>query len=70
MALTSSALETCVRVLGTCVPSYIGWPARLFFMVEAHGPQGAVGLVAAPEPTSVGRRGPESKDTWQRRSPP
>jgi hypothetical protein len=26
--------------------------------------------VTAPEPTSVGRRGPEPHDTWQRRSPP
>jgi hypothetical protein len=28
----------------------------------------AMGHVAAPEPTSVGRRGPELSNTWQRRS--
>jgi hypothetical protein len=31
---------------------------------------GAVGHVAAPEPTSVGMRGPEPYDMWQHRSPP
>jgi hypothetical protein len=31
---------------------------------------GAIGHVAAPEPTSVGRWGPEPYDTWQHRSPP
>jgi hypothetical protein len=29
---------------------------------------GAMGHVAAPEPTSAGRRGPELRNTWQRRS--
>jgi hypothetical protein len=31
---------------------------------------GAVGHVAAPEPTSAERRGLEPEDTWQHRSPP
>jgi hypothetical protein len=31
---------------------------------------GAIGHVAAPEPSSAGRRGPELLDTWRRRSPP
>jgi hypothetical protein len=39
MALMSGALETCVRVLGTCGPSYIGRSARFFFVLEARGPQ-------------------------------
>jgi hypothetical protein len=55
MALTSGALETCVRALGTYVPSYTGRPARLLFMLEAHGPQGATGHVASLEPTPAGR---------------
>jgi hypothetical protein len=41
------------------VPSYTGMPARVFFMLESHDPQGAVGHVAAPKPTSARRRGPE-----------
>jgi hypothetical protein len=32
---------------------------RLFFILEARGPQGAVGHVTAPEPTSARRRGPK-----------
>jgi hypothetical protein len=35
MALMLGALEMCVRVLGTCGPSYTGRPARLFLMLEA-----------------------------------
>jgi hypothetical protein len=31
---------------------------------------GAVGHVAAPEPTSAGRQGPEPEDTWQGQGPP
>jgi hypothetical protein len=38
MALMSGALETCARALGTCIPSCTGRHARLFFMLEAHGP--------------------------------
>jgi hypothetical protein len=55
MALMSGALETCAHSLGTCVPTCTGRPARSFFMLEAHGPQGAVGQVTAPEPTSAER---------------
>jgi hypothetical protein len=59
MALMSGALETCARALGTCVSSCTGRPARLFFMLKARGPQGAVGYVAASEPTLAGRWDPE-----------
>jgi hypothetical protein len=59
MTLMSSALETCVRALETCVPSCTGRTARPFFMLETRGPQGAAGYVAALEPTSTGRRGPK-----------
>jgi hypothetical protein len=66
MALMSGALETCVRVLGTCIPSWTGRSARIFFMLEAYRTcgstgaylsrkvrSGAIGHVAALEPTSV-----------------
>jgi hypothetical protein len=59
MALMSTALQMCARALGTCVPSCTGRTAWLFFRLEAHGPQGAAGYVAALEPTSIERRGPE-----------
>jgi hypothetical protein len=59
MALTSSALETCARALGTFMPSGTGRPVRLFFMLEARDPQGAVGHIAVSESTPAGRRGPE-----------
>jgi hypothetical protein len=42
--------------------------ARPFFIPVVHSPLGVVGYVAAPEPSSVGRRGPELRNTWQRRS--
>jgi hypothetical protein len=52
MALTSGALETCARALGTCGSSRTGRSARLSFMFEAHGPQGTAGhAVVAPEPS-------------------
>jgi hypothetical protein len=54
-ALISVASETCVRALGTYVPSCTGRLARLFFMLEAHAPQRAAGHVVVPELTSVGR---------------
>jgi hypothetical protein len=47
MALTSGALETCVRALGTYEPSCTGRPARLFLMFGACGQQGTVGRVVA-----------------------
>jgi hypothetical protein len=59
MTLILGDLETCMRALGTCVPSYTSRITRLFFMLEARGLQGAVGHVAAPEPTSARRRGPK-----------
>jgi hypothetical protein len=59
MALISGALEMYECAMGTCVPSCTGMTARLFFILEARGPQGAVGYVTAPELTSTERRGPE-----------
>jgi hypothetical protein len=70
MALMSDALEMCAHALGTCVPSFTGRTARLFFMLEAYGPQGVVGHVATAELTSAGRRGSEPYDMWQRRTSP
>jgi hypothetical protein len=55
MTLKSDALKTCVHALGTCVPSCTCRTARLFFILEARNPHGAVGYVAALEPTSIGR---------------
>jgi hypothetical protein len=51
----SGTLKTCVHALGICMPSCIGRSARLFFILEARSPQGAVRHVAAPEPTSIER---------------
>jgi hypothetical protein len=55
MALMSGALEMCARALGTCMSSFTGRTVRLFFMLEARGPQGVVGHVATSELTSAGR---------------
>jgi hypothetical protein len=55
MQALSDALKTSAHALGICVSSCTGRIARLFFMLETCGPQGAVGYVAAPEPTSAGR---------------
>jgi hypothetical protein len=49
-ALTSGALQTCARALGTCESGCIERPARLFFMFETRRPQGIVGRVAARSP--------------------
>jgi hypothetical protein len=56
MALTLGALETCVCALETREPSCIDMPTRFFFMLEARGPQGTAGRVAAPEPSRQGGR--------------
>jgi hypothetical protein len=61
LALTSGALKTCACALGTCVSSCTGRSAKLFFMLEAHGPQGAAGHVVVPEPTLAGSRGPSHR---------
>jgi hypothetical protein len=45
-------------------------PAVTFFIIEACGPQRAVGHVTTPVPPSTGRRSPEMQDTCQRRSSP
>jgi hypothetical protein len=55
MALTPVTLGTCTHALGTGEPSCVDRSARLFFMLETHEPQGTMGHVTAPEPTSVGR---------------
>jgi hypothetical protein len=55
------------RALNTCEPSCVPGAARSFFIPVVHSPLGAVGYVAAPEPSS---RGGEARVTWQRRSPP
>jgi hypothetical protein len=47
------ALETCVHVLRTCVPSYTIRPARLFFMLEAHGAHRSMRHMVALKLTSV-----------------
>jgi hypothetical protein len=60
----------CVCALGTCVPNCTVRSARLFFMLDTRGPQGAVGHMATPEPAPVGKRGLEPQDAWQRWSPP
>jgi hypothetical protein len=54
MALTSGVLETCVHASVMRIPSYIGRPARVFFMLVTRGPQGTAGRVAAPEPSPAG----------------
>jgi hypothetical protein len=52
MALTPVTLGTCAHALGTGEPSCVGRSARLFFMLESHDPQGAVGhALAALEPS-------------------
>jgi hypothetical protein len=71
------------RALDTCEPICVPEAARPFFIPMVHtrwgrgvrGSTGALlsrrrgrGHVAALEPTSTGRRGPELKNTWQCRS--
>jgi hypothetical protein len=51
----SDTLETCARALRTYVSNCTDMTAKLFFMLDARGPQGATGYVTAPEPTSIGR---------------
>jgi hypothetical protein len=63
----AGASGTSDRALDTCEPSCVTGAARPFFIPVVHNPLGAVGYVAAPEPSS---RIGESGTTWQRRSPP
>jgi hypothetical protein len=44
MALVSAVLGTCARALGTDEPICVGMSASLFFMLEAHDPQGTDSL--------------------------
>jgi hypothetical protein len=41
-----------------------------FFIHETHDPQRVAGHMAASEPSSVGRLGPELRNMWQHQSPP
>jgi hypothetical protein len=50
MALTLGALETYVRTLGIGEPCCTSRPTSLFFMLEAHSPQGTVGHVETQSP--------------------
>jgi hypothetical protein len=52
MALMSGDLETCAHALGTYEPSYTGMHVRLSFILEAHGPLGTAGRMAARSPPS------------------
>jgi hypothetical protein len=57
-ARLADASVTRDRALDTCEPSSVPGAASPFFIPVVHSPLGAVGYVAAPEPTSAGRRGP------------
>jgi hypothetical protein len=56
--------------LGMREPSCIARPARHFFILEAHDPQGTVIRVAMLEPFPAGRWGSVQWDMWQHRSSP
>jgi hypothetical protein len=78
------ASVTRSRDLVTCESSCVPRTARLSFISMVHSPLGSRGVrgstgallsrrrgrgyVAAPEPISTRRRGPELRNTWQRRS--
>jgi hypothetical protein len=66
----ADASITCDRALDSCEFNCVLGAARPFFIPVVHNSLGIVGYVAAPEPTSTGRRGPELRNTWQYRSPP
>jgi hypothetical protein len=67
-ARLADASVTRDRALDTCEPSYVPEVVRPFFIPVVHNPLEAVGYVAAPEPTSAGRRGPELRNAWRRQS--
>jgi hypothetical protein len=59
------ALMTIVALSGVCImgtydTSYRARPATHFFILDFYDPQRPMGRVAAVEPSSAGRRGPES----------
>jgi hypothetical protein len=54
MTLTSAALETYTCALRTYVTSCTDRPVKLFFILVPHSPKGAMGHVAASEPTTAG----------------
>jgi hypothetical protein len=51
MAPASDTLKICACTLETREPNCIDRPVRSFFMLEAYGPQGTVGCIAALEPS-------------------
>jgi hypothetical protein len=63
----AGASVTRGRALDTCEPSCVPGAARPFFIPVVHSPLGAMGYVAASDPSS---RGGEDGATWQRQSPP
>jgi hypothetical protein len=85
-ARLAGASVTHDRSLDTCEPNYVPGAARPFFYSCGPQPAGGnevcdstgallsgrrgQSYVAAPEPTSAERRGPELRNTWQRRSSP
>jgi hypothetical protein len=64
----AGALVTRDRALNTCEPSCVPGAARPFIISVVHSLLGVVGYVAAPEPTSIGKRGPELRNAWRRQS--
>jgi hypothetical protein len=55
-ARLAGASVTRDRALDTCEPSCVPGAARPFFIPMVHSPLGAVGYMAAPEPSSRGGR--------------
>jgi hypothetical protein len=70
LALMAIATLSGACVLGTRSASCTTGPAMPFFILDSRGLRRPTGHVAAPEPSSAGRRRPKSRGTWQRRSPP
>jgi hypothetical protein len=69
-ACLTGALVTCDRALDICEPSCVFRAASPFFIHGVRGSTRALrsgrrgwGYVAAPEPTSAGRRGPKLRNT-------
>jgi hypothetical protein len=85
-ARLTGVLVTRDRALDTCEPSCVPGAARHFLYsygrqpARGRGVRGNTGAllsgrrggghVAVPKPTSIGRRGPELRNTWQHRSSP
>jgi hypothetical protein len=61
-ARLAGASVTRDRALDTCEPSCLPGAVRPFFIAVVHSLLGAMGYVAAPEPSS---RGGDAGATWQ-----